>query len=65
MTHVITIEQKTRSTGAQQYRWACSCGISHPSWWSSRASGSHADIAQRRARNGGARHVAAMVRGKR
>ena len=50
--------------GIFRYRWQCSCGARHGPWHQgSTDSGSHAKAA-RRARNGGARHVAAMERSR-
>lgn len=64
VAHAIAIHTQVAAdaTGAMRYRWRCSCGRDG-SWRTARHGGSPA-IAARSARNGGARHVAAMGRGR-
>ena len=52
------------STAQVRYRWRCSCGAEGKRWNSSQPNGPSAGAAARRARNGGARHVAAQERGR-
>lgn len=65
--HVIAIEQEG-GTPLERFRWRCSCGDVGP--WKGASEARRSDwqprvTGPRRARNGGARHVAAMERGKR
>lgn len=65
-THKVDVQTQAddeagNPVGVYRYRWRCSCGRIGP--WKSGASGSGGGPAPRRARNGGARHVAAMERG--
>lgn len=50
-------------TGGFRYRWRCSCG-EQGRWHATDKQSGSGDRAARRARNGGARHVAAMERGR-
>lgn len=52
------------ATGMTRYRWRCSCGDFGKQWQTSTKESGSTAAAARRARNGGARHVAAMERGK-
>lgn len=69
-THAVDVQTNVQSdaqggpTGVFRYRWRCSCGRCGRWHAGSHDVGAHADAA-RRARNGGARHVAAMERGER
>jgi hypothetical protein len=71
VAHVIDIHtqhewegQDKKPTGRFRYRWRCSCGKAGARWYEGSAeSGAHATAAHR-ARSGGARHVAAMERGR-
>lgn len=49
---------------AVRYRWRCSCGAVAKQWHASGSESGSTANAARRARNGGARHVAAQERGK-
>lgn len=64
--HAIAIHTQVATdaepTGAVRYRWRCACGRDG-AWRTARHGGSPA-IAARSARTGGARHVAAMERGR-
>jgi hypothetical protein len=69
-THVVDLQTQVmgadgKPTGVFRYRWRCSCGGHGKRWHTGTTeSGTHASAA-RKARTGGARHVAAMERGKR